>query len=58
MAESKLKPVVNEETLVEFQSASIDIWDKKYRLKTKDGDPLDQDINATYELGASALAEF
>ena len=57
MAESKLKPVVNEETPVEFQSASIDIWDKKYRLKTKDGDPLDQDINATYERVASALAE-
>jgi ribonucleoside-diphosphate reductase alpha chain len=56
VAESKLKPVVNEKNPIEFQSASVDIWDKKYRLKTKDGDPIDQDINATYERVASALA--
>ncbi len=56
MAEIKLKPVVNEQQPVELQSASLDIWDKKYRLKTKDGEPIDQDIDATYERVASALA--
>ena len=27
------------------QPASIDIWDKKYRLKSKDGQVLDEDID-------------
>ena len=27
---------------IAFQDASLDIWDKKYRLKTKDGDAVDQ----------------
>ena len=56
MAETKLKPVVKEQSPVELQSASLDIWDKKYRLKSKDGVPIDQDIDATYERVASALA--
>ena len=30
---------------ISLQSASVDIWDKKYRLKTKSGDALDQDID-------------
>ena len=58
MAEHKLKAVENKHnTAIAFQSASIDIWDKKYRLKTKDGEPIDQDINATYERVARALAD-
>ena len=42
---------------IPFQDASLDIWDKKYRLKSKDGDIVDQDINATYARVAKALAE-
>lgn len=42
---------------IEFQPASIDIWDKKYRLKKKDGSPVDKDIEATYLRVATALAE-
>ena len=57
MAEHKLKAVEKQDATIPFQSASIDIWDKKYRLKTKDGSPIDQDINATYERVARALAE-
>jgi len=34
---------------ISFQSASIDIWDKKYRLKTKSGEALDADIDHTYQ---------
>ena len=41
---------------IPFQAASLDIWDTKYRLKTKDGKPLDQDIEATYRRIAEALA--
>ena len=31
-------------TEIPMQSASRDIWDKKYRLKSKTGETLDQDI--------------
>src|SRR5690606_430925 len=34
--------------VIEFQSASHDIWDKKYRLKTKAGEPVDDSIEGTY----------
>ncbi len=42
---------------VSMQEASIDIWDKKYRLKTKDGEPVDQTIDGTYQRVARALAD-
>ncbi len=41
---------------IPFQPASLDIWDKKYRLKTKQGEPIDQDIDHTYRRVARALA--
>ena len=42
---------------IELQPASEEIWDTKYRLKTKDGKPVDQDIQATYQRVARALAD-
>jgi len=42
---------------IPFQDASLDIWDKKYRLKAKDGTIIDNDIDATYQRVARALAE-
>ena len=42
---------------IPMQPASVDIWDKKYRLKTKQGDALDADIDGTYKRVAKALAE-
>ncbi len=42
---------------IEFQSASLDIWDKKYRLKTKEGKVLDKDVEDTYLRVAKALAK-
>ena len=44
-------------TKIPFQRASEDIWDKKYRLKTKDGTILDQTMDETYQRVAHALAE-
>ena len=41
---------------ITFQDASIDIWDKKYRLKTKDGTPVDETLEDTYRRVAEALA--
>jgi len=40
-----------------LQEASLTIWDTKYRLKTKSGAPVDQNIQQTYERVARALAE-
>ncbi len=40
-----------------LQPASLDIWDKKYRLKAKNGVPVDQSIDDTYRRVAKALAE-
>lgn len=42
---------------IPMQPASLDIWDKKYRLKTKQGVALDADIDATYRRVAKALAD-
>jgi ribonucleoside-diphosphate reductase alpha chain len=42
---------------VPMQPVSLDIWDKKYRLKTKQGDVIDKNIDDTYQRVARALAE-
>ncbi|MDO5505913.1 MAG: LAGLIDADG family homing endonuclease [Pseudoxanthomonas suwonensis] len=42
---------------IPLQPASADIWDKKYRLKTKTGEPVDADIDGTYRRVAKALAD-
>ena len=39
-----------------LQDASLDIWDSKYRLKTAQSEPLDQDVNATFQRVAQALS--
>jgi len=41
---------------IPFQDASLDIWDKKYRLKSKIGEIIDQSIDETYQRVARALA--
>ena len=42
---------------IAFQEASLDIWDKKYRLKSKTGETIDRDIDTTYQRVARALAD-
>jgi len=42
---------------VPFQPASKDIWEKKYRLVTKDGTAIDKDMDDTYMRVARALAD-
>ena len=42
---------------VPFQAVSLDIWDKKYRLKNKQGEPVDQQIDDTFKRVARALAD-
>ena len=42
---------------IPFQEASIDIWDKKYRLVAKSGEPIDKTMDDTYQRVARALAD-
>ena len=42
---------------IPLQDASRDIWDTKYRLRQKNGEPVDVDLQASYERVARALAD-
>src|SRR5512134_957871 len=42
---------------IPYQEASLDIWDKKYRLSAKDGTPIDRSMDDTYKRVARALAD-
>lgn len=42
---------------IPLQDASRDIWDTKYRLRKKTGEPVDQDLQASFERVARALAD-
>ncbi|MEM7209338.1 MAG: adenosylcobalamin-dependent ribonucleoside-diphosphate reductase [Pseudomonadota bacterium] len=62
MKKSNLIAISSEKTTTQFdkitmQDASLDIWDKKYRLKSRQGDVLDETIDHTYQRVAKALAE-
>ncbi len=52
-----LKAVATSVGQIPLQDASEDIWDKKYRLKTKDDVAIDADIDATYQRVARAIAD-
>ncbi|MDC0949017.1 adenosylcobalamin-dependent ribonucleoside-diphosphate reductase [Gammaproteobacteria bacterium] len=42
---------------IPLQDASVDIWDKKYRLKSKNGEALDTEVDDTWQRVARALAD-
>ena len=44
-------------TSIPMQETSLDIWTSKYQLKTKTGEAVDKDINATYHRVAVALSQ-
>ena len=52
-------PATGRDAIVEIplQPASYDIWDKKYRLKAKSGEPVDGSIDETYQRVARALSD-
>ncbi|NMW22841.1 adenosylcobalamin-dependent ribonucleoside-diphosphate reductase [Rhodanobacter denitrificans] len=54
-----MNPAANRDAAVEIplQPASYDIWDKKYRLKAKSGEPVDATIDETYQRVARALSD-
>jgi len=49
--------VADAEKEIPIQPVSMDIWDKKYRLKTKQGDNVDADMDASFSRVARALAD-
>ncbi len=49
--------VADAEKEIPIQPVSQDIWDKKYRLKTKQGDNVDADMDASFSRVARALAD-
>ena len=51
----KLEPM--DVNAIPFQQASLDIWEKKYRLCAKDGTPIDRTMDETYQRVARALAD-
>ncbi|MCP3869645.1 MAG: adenosylcobalamin-dependent ribonucleoside-diphosphate reductase [Gammaproteobacteria bacterium] len=57
MKTAHLKAVPSTVTEIPLQEASHDIWNTKYRLKSKNGTPLDQDLDHTYQRIARALSE-
>jgi ribonucleoside-diphosphate reductase alpha chain len=57
MGTARAQQMARAVTEVPLQPASLDIWDKKYRLKTKQGDPVDATVDDTWSRVARALAD-
>lgn len=57
MSTVRLEQLARGAVQIPMQPASWDIWDKKYRLKSKQGEPVDADIDHSYQRIARALAE-
>ncbi len=54
---SVMKLISRDVDSIPFQEASLDIWDKKYRLSSQDGEALDATMDDTYQRVARALAD-
>ncbi len=57
MGSVQLEAMDTENKILPLQPASLDIWDKKYRLKDKHGNAVDQSIDDTFIRVARALSE-
>ena len=57
MAELHAVEAVADKFEIPLQPTSVDIWDSKYRLKDKNGDPVDADLSVTHHRVAAALAD-
>ena len=54
---SVVKLAISDISTIPYQEASLDIWDKKYRLSSKSGEPIDRSMDDTYKRVARALAD-
>jgi len=57
MKAATVKSILKTVEDIPFQAASVDIWEKKYRLVRKDGVVIDETIDDTYRRVARALSE-
>jgi ribonucleoside-diphosphate reductase alpha chain len=57
MSSVRVETISTDIKAVPFQEASLDIWDKKYRLKSKIGECIDDTIDDTYKRVAKALSK-
>ena len=57
MKSAHLKAVAVPVSEIPYQAASLDIWEKKYRLSSKEGDVVDHELLDTYKRVAKALSE-
>jgi len=56
MSSVRVEAIGTDIQAVPFQETSLDIWDKKYRLKSKIGESIDTDMDATYKRVALAIS--
>jgi ribonucleoside-diphosphate reductase alpha chain len=56
MSSVRVEAIGTDIQAVPFQEASLDIWDKKYRLKSKIGECIDTNIDDTYKRVAQAIS--
>jgi len=56
MTSVQIEAISTDSKDIPLQEASLDIWDKKYRLKSKTGVIIDQSIDDTFKRVARALA--
>ncbi len=57
MSSAHLEAVESGAVSIPLQAASEDIWDKKYRLKSKTGEVIDHTVDDTYKRIAKALSD-
>ena len=57
MSTVRIQAISGDAAAIPLQPASQDIWDKKYRLKTRHGEPVDATVDDTYKRVARALAQ-
>lgn len=57
MSTARAQAMGLETAAIPLQPASYDIWDKKYRLKAKSGEPVDGSVDETYKRVARALSD-
>ena len=57
MSSVRVEAIGTDSQAIPFQEASLDIWDKKYRLKSKIGETIDGSIDDTFKRIALALSK-
>ena len=57
MSTARAQTLGNAAADIPLQPASYDIWDKKYRLRTKSGEAVDAGVDETWQRVARALSE-